>query len=87
MDQSFSGVTVKILADLPYVIQSITRRFTDIVYLGPEGQMFINYDAQITNLSLRGDNNIRNIDIRASRTIFSEVRVDMYDLCFAIVEH
>ena len=80
-------MTVKILADFGYVIYSIKRRFTDIVYLGPEGQMFINYDTQITNLSLGGDNNIPNIDIRANRAIFSEVRVDMYDLCFAIVEH
>ena len=49
--------------------------------------MFINYNAQITNLSLGGDSNIPNVDIRASRTIFSEVRVNMYDLCFDIVEH
>ena len=53
------------------------RRFTDIVYLGREGQMFINYKAQITSLSLGADSNIPNVDIRASRTIFSEVRVCM----------
>ena len=87
MDQSFSGVTVQILADLAYIMESIKRRFTDIVYLGREEQMFINYNAQITNLNLGGDSNIPNVDIRASRTIFSEVRVSMYDLCFAIVEH
>ena len=49
--------------------------------------MFIKYNAQIRNLSLGGDSNILNVNIRTSRTIFSEVRVNMYDLCFAIVEH
>ena len=87
MDQSFSGVTIQILADLAYIIWSIKRRFTDIVYLGREGHMFIKYNAQITNLSLGGDSNIPNVNIRARRTIFSEVRVNMYDLCFAMVEH